>query len=169
MPRNRPWYEDWEEQCEKAWSYLRARQLTAASLDAHRLDETVNFRLLTLSQLIYESNTMERAGLSESDTKKLLLDEKFLGSNYAQRIISCFDETPLPAVPIMTKPLVEPLSSREMDVLRMLNTELSGPEISGEMNIALSTLRFHTRNIYGKLQVNNRRSAVRTAEKMHLI
>jgi LuxR family maltose regulon positive regulatory protein len=65
--------------------------------------------------------------------------------------------------------VIEPLSKRESEVLKMLATELSGPEIASEMHIALTTLRFHTRNIYGKLEVNNRRSAVRKAQEFNLI
>ena len=65
--------------------------------------------------------------------------------------------------------LFEPLSPRELDVLRMLATDRSGPEIASEMNIALTTLRFHTRNIYSKLEVSNRRTAVRNAEELNLI
>ncbi|MEM9163753.1 MAG: LuxR C-terminal-related transcriptional regulator, partial [Cyanobacteria bacterium P01_F01_bin.4] len=45
-------------------------------------------------------------------------------------------------------PLIEPLSQRELDVLRLLNTELSGPEIARELVVALSTVRTHTKRIY---------------------
>ena len=45
-------------------------------------------------------------------------------------------------------PLVEPLSQRELEVLRLLNTELSGPEIARELVVALSTVRTHTKRIY---------------------
>jgi LuxR family maltose regulon positive regulatory protein len=65
--------------------------------------------------------------------------------------------------------LIEALSPRELDVLRMLATDLSGPEIANEMNIALTTLRFHTRNIYRKLEVNNRRAAIRNAQSLNLV
>jgi LuxR family maltose regulon positive regulatory protein len=65
--------------------------------------------------------------------------------------------------------LVEPLSERELEVLRLLKTELSGPEIARELVIALSTMRTHTQNIYGKLNVNNRRAAVHRAEELGLI
>ncbi len=57
--------------------------------------------------------------------------------------------------------LVEPLSARELDVLRLLPTELSGPEIADQLVVALSTVRTHTKSIYAKLGVSNRRAAVR--------
>ena len=60
----------------------------------------------------------------------------------------------------------EPLTKREREILEMLTTELSGPEIADRMNISLTTFRFHTRNIYSKLNVHNRRSAVRLAEEI---
>ena len=65
--------------------------------------------------------------------------------------------------------LVEPLSQRELDVLRLFRTELSGPEIARELVIGLSTVRTHTKSIYGKLGVNSRRAAVRRAEELGLI
>jgi LuxR family maltose regulon positive regulatory protein len=66
----------------------------------------------------------------------------------------------------VTTALMEPLSGRELDVLRLLGTELDGPEIARQLVVSLSTLRTHTRNIYSKLGVNNRRAAVRRAEEL---
>jgi LuxR family maltose regulon positive regulatory protein len=66
-------------------------------------------------------------------------------------------------------PLVESLSEREVDVLRLLNTELSGPEIARELVVALSTVRTHTKTIYSKLDVNSRRAAVKRAAELGLI
>ena len=65
--------------------------------------------------------------------------------------------------------LVEPLSQRELDILRLFNTELSGPEIAQELVIALSTVRTHTKSIYSKLNVNSRRAAVKRAMELGLI
>ena len=65
--------------------------------------------------------------------------------------------------------LVEPLSERELDVLRLFRTELSGPEIARELMIALSTVRTHTKSIFSKLEVNNRRAAVSRAIELGLI
>jgi LuxR family maltose regulon positive regulatory protein len=65
--------------------------------------------------------------------------------------------------------LVEPLSVRELEVLKLLRSELSGPEIARQLIVSLNTLRTHTNNIYNKLGVNNRRAAVRRAEELDLL
>jgi LuxR family maltose regulon positive regulatory protein len=67
------------------------------------------------------------------------------------------------------EPLVEPLSERELEVLKLLGTELSGPEIADQLAVSLNTLRTHTKNIYGKLGVNGRRAALRRAEERGLL
>jgi LuxR family maltose regulon positive regulatory protein len=65
--------------------------------------------------------------------------------------------------------LAEPLSERELAVLRLFMTDLNGPEIARELIVSLSTLRTHTQNIYTKLGVNSRRTALRRAEELHLL
>jgi LuxR family maltose regulon positive regulatory protein len=65
--------------------------------------------------------------------------------------------------------LMEPLSQRELEVLRLFNTELSGPEIARELVVALSTVRTHTKSIYSKFGVNSRRAAVKRATELKLI
>jgi LuxR family maltose regulon positive regulatory protein len=67
------------------------------------------------------------------------------------------------------QPLIEPLSEREREVLRLLRTELSGPEIARELVVALSTVRTHTKRIYAKLDVTTRRAAVRRAAELDLL
>jgi LuxR family maltose regulon positive regulatory protein len=65
--------------------------------------------------------------------------------------------------------LVEPLSDRELDVLRLLATDLDGPDIARELHISLNTMRTHSRNIFRKLQVTSRRAAVRQAVELDLL
>jgi len=65
--------------------------------------------------------------------------------------------------------LIEPLSERELDVLRLLGTDLDGPAIARQLVLSLHTVRSHTKNIYTKLGVNNRRTAVRRAEELDLL
>jgi LuxR family transcriptional regulator, maltose regulon positive regulatory protein len=61
------------------------------------------------------------------------------------------------------------LSEREREVLRLLATELTGPEIAGQLFVSVNTLRTHTKHIFAKLGVNTRRSAVRRAAELGLL
>src|SRR5690348_3731604 len=65
--------------------------------------------------------------------------------------------------------LIEPLSERELDVLRLLGSELDGPAIARELMVSLNTMRTHTKNIYAKHAVTNRRAAVRRAAELNLL
>ena len=65
--------------------------------------------------------------------------------------------------------LVDPLSDRELDVLRLLASELNGPEIARHLVVSLNTVRTHTKNIYAKLGVGSRRAAVRRADELGLL
>lgn len=69
----------------------------------------------------------------------------------------------------MNQGLIEPLSERELDVLRMLSTDLDGPAIARELVVSLNTVRTHTKNVYAKLGVNNRRAAVSRAAELDLL
>jgi LuxR family maltose regulon positive regulatory protein len=65
--------------------------------------------------------------------------------------------------------LIEPLSERELDVLRLLGSDLGGPDIARELTVSLNTMRTHTKSIYLKLGVNSRRAAVRRADDLGLL
>ena len=67
------------------------------------------------------------------------------------------------------QPLIEPLSERELEVLRLLCSELDGPEIARELTVSLATVRSHTRSIYAKIGVTSRRAAVRRAAELGLL
>ena len=102
-----------------------------------------------------------RGGILPGYTNRLL-------SAYEAKEPTSADESSLPATS-SPQPLIEPLSQRELDVLRLFRTELSGPEIARELVIGLSTVRTHTKSIYSKLNVNSRRAAVKRAEELGLI
>ena len=101
--------------------------------------------------------------------------------DYVSKLLAGFEseqpqsagESPLPdrqvAATPASQPLIEPLSQRELEVLRLFATELSGPEIARELVIGLSTVRTHTKSIYSKLNVTNRRAAVQRAIELNLI
>ena len=92
--------------------------------------------------------------------------------DYARRLLDA-SAVGKPASGRQTTPvadgLIEPLSDRELDVLRLLATDLDGPAIARELVVSLNTLRTHTRHIYAKLGVTSRRAAVRRAEQLNLL
>ena len=63
----------------------------------------------------------------------------------------------------------EGLSDRELEVLRLLATELTGPEIARHLFVSVNTLRTHTKHIFTKLDVNTRQAAVRRATELGLL
>jgi LuxR family maltose regulon positive regulatory protein len=71
--------------------------------------------------------------------------------------------------PPLRQGLIEPLSERELEVLRLLASDLDGPDIARELTVSLNTVRTHTKSIYAKLGVNNRRAAVRRAGELNLL
>lgn len=83
-------------------------------------------------------------------------------AEYARRLLAA-SEVP------RKQPLADPLSQREVEVLRLLATDLGGPEIADELVVGLSTVRSHTKSIYAKLGVNSRRAAVRRGEELGLM
>ena len=87
---------------------------------------------------------------------------------YSRKLLAAFGSAPATKVPAHPDQ-IEPLSDRELDVLRLLRGDMGGPEIARELMISLNTMRTHTKNIFEKLGVNNRRSALRRAEELHLL
>ena len=91
-------------------------------------------------------------------------------TDHARRVLAAVDDTAASprlasgdARPTTRNGLVEELSTRELDVLRLLRSELSGPEIARELHVSMNTLRTHTKSIYAKLGASSRREAVRRA------
>jgi LuxR family maltose regulon positive regulatory protein len=85
---------------------------------------------------------------------------------------ACAGDKPVSAHELTTGPgqdLLDPLSRRELDVLRLLATDLTGPELARHLVVSLNTLRTHTRNVYAKLGVSGRRAAVSRARELGLL
>jgi ATP/maltotriose-dependent transcriptional regulator MalT len=79
------------------------------------------------------------------------------------------DDVRRPPPPPAQAALVEQLTRREREVLRLLATTLSGPELANRLTISLSTLRTHTKNIYAKLGAHSRLDAVSRAAELGLL
>jgi LuxR family maltose regulon positive regulatory protein len=87
--------------------------------------------------------------------------------SYVRRLLAAVRPSE-PGTPVR-RDVIEPLSERELDVLRLLGTDLNGPDIARTLIVSLNTVRTHTKNIYAKLGVNNRRAAVRRAAELDLL
>jgi LuxR family maltose regulon positive regulatory protein len=148
---------------------------------AHQMQEDIPTALTSLERALKlaEPEGYIRMFVDEgADISKLIREANARGiaPSYTRKLLSAFEterkgldvETPPSAAPASAS-LIEPLSQRELDILRLFKTELSGPEIAQELVIALSTVRTHTKSIYNKLNVNSRRAAVKRAIELGLI
>lgn len=82
---------------------------------------------------------------------------------YAQKLLKAFESNSA------SQPRIDPLSERELEVLRLVAEGLSNREISKRLFVALDTVKGHNRNIYQKLQVSRRTEAVARARELGLI
>jgi LuxR family transcriptional regulator, maltose regulon positive regulatory protein len=95
---------------------------------------------------------------------------------HARRLLDAADlaQGPGPAHPVAVPaadqgPPADPLSDRELEVLRLLDSDLTGPEIARRLFVSVNTLRTHTKRIFTKLDVNNRTAAVRRGHQLGLL
>ncbi|MFC4102560.1 LuxR C-terminal-related transcriptional regulator [Paenibacillus xanthanilyticus] len=111
-----------------------------------------------------------RAFADEGRPIAMLLDaaaKQGIAPSYIRRLLAAFGKADTRAAASPTP--IEQLSEREREVLQLLETDMSGPELARRLHVSLNTLRTHTKNIYDKLGVNNRRAAVRVAEELGLL
>jgi LuxR family maltose regulon positive regulatory protein len=83
---------------------------------------------------------------------------------YVSKLLAAFG-SPAP----VAQPLVDPLSERELEVLRGIAAGLSNREIAAELVITVGTVKWHANNIFGKLQVKRRTEAVARAQELGLL
>ena len=134
---------------------------------AHRAlgDDAKALTALRQAMTLAEPEGYVRTFVAEGASMAALLEAAIahgISPRYAKRLLAA-GERP------RRQPLAEPLSERELEVLRLLATDLQGPDIASELVVALSTVRSHTKSIYAKLGVNSRRAAVRRGEQLGLM
>jgi LuxR family transcriptional regulator, maltose regulon positive regulatory protein len=107
-----------------------------------------------------------RVFIDEGSPMIALLRSGDTATRYVRQLLAAFGTShQRPAVKLG---LLEPLSDREREVLRLLGTDLKGPEIARELMVSPNTVKTHTRNIYAKLGVNTRRAALSRAAELAL-
>jgi LuxR family maltose regulon positive regulatory protein len=98
-----------------------------------------------------------------------------IAPDYASKLLAAFPQYVLNVVPIdnelrvNTQILVEQLSQREIEVLRLIAEGYKYQEIAERLVVSINTVRHHTRNVYGKLDVNNRTQAIGKAKELNLL
>ncbi|MEZ4869501.1 MAG: LuxR C-terminal-related transcriptional regulator [Caldilineaceae bacterium] len=149
---------------------------------AHHLQGDIPAALLPLERALTLAEPEEyvRIFLDEGASMRQLLRAaaaRGIMPAYTAKLLTAFaaeqpqdaGDAPRPTITAAAQPLIEPLSQRELELLRLFQTELSGPEIARELVVALSTIRTHTKSIYSKLDVNSRRAAVKRAVELGLL
>lgn len=92
-----------------------------------------------------------------------------ISPDYIRRLLQAFDAEGPAGGPAPVAALPEPLSERELEVLRLIVAGYSNPEIAAKLYLALSTVKTHVNNLYGKLGVSNRAEAVARANSLKLL
>jgi LuxR family transcriptional regulator, maltose regulon positive regulatory protein len=161
----------------KGWAdeLLKVMALQTIALHAHgEKDKAV--QLLNDALALAEPGGFVRIFVDEGEMMRILIEKQarnrdHLLSRYLDKLLLAFAQpgAASKSANIHNKSdMIEPLSERELEVLKLLRSELSGPEIAQQLIVSLNTFRTHTKNIFNKLGVNNRRAAIRRAEELDL-
>jgi LuxR family maltose regulon positive regulatory protein len=111
-----------------------------------------------------------RTFIDQGEAMASLIHQISLKGNYlgfCKQILDGLSSSP--AIDQVTKDIVEPLSSRETEVLSLIADGLSNHEIARELILSLYTVKSHARNIYSKLGVKNRTEAAAKARLLGLL
>ena len=100
-----------------------------------------------------------------------LAQARSIAPAFVSRLLAAFESRRLqkPELIPAAEILIEPLSERELEVLKHLNSYLSTPEIADLLVVSANTVRTHIKSIYGKLGVHGRSGAVRRANELGLL
>jgi LuxR family maltose regulon positive regulatory protein len=121
-----------------------------------------------------------RAFLDEgSAVRDLLTKARHVAPAFVDELLQAFtdegqrtdDESIRPSTSVLRPlqgTLVEPLSARELEILRLIAAGRSNPEIAELLYLSLNTIKWHVKNLYGKLDVHNRVEAVARAQELGL-
>jgi LuxR family maltose regulon positive regulatory protein len=151
---------------------LKVLVLQALALQAdHRVEEAV--QVLAEALALAEPGGLMRTFLDEGQPMATLLrtvlsKRSVAPTAFVQQLLAGFQETDESPGPI-AQPLIEPLSQRELEVLGLIAAGLSNQQIADQTYVAVSTVKWHIRNIYGKLGVKSRTQAIARARELDLL
>jgi LuxR family maltose regulon positive regulatory protein len=147
-------------------SVMEVHMLTALVSDAQGHRSTAVDSLSAAFTTAPEPSAYARLFLAEGEPLLTLLrhaQRHGAADGHPARILTNQDR------PVLNQALVDPLSERETQVLRLLGSDLTGPEIARALFVSHNTIRTHTRHIFTKLQVTTRRAAVLRAGELRLL
>jgi LuxR family maltose regulon positive regulatory protein len=162
----------------KGWEDERLKVLVLQAIALHEHGEKEEaVQVLSDALALAEPGGFIRIFVDEGQSMDYLLKETFnrgIAINYVQRLLTAFRFDELgQAVSMQTRTpkseLDEPLSQRELEILRLIAQGLSNREISQRLFLALNTVKGHNQKIYSKLQVQSRTEAIVRARELDLL
>jgi LuxR family maltose regulon positive regulatory protein len=162
--------QDLAEEAGRMWSLIRILVLQArAFLLQGDWDQALS--ALERALCLAEPEGYVRTFVDEGEAMARLLRRaltKGIAPDYVRRLLAAIGES-VPAPSPVAQVLVEPLTERELEVLRLIAGGLSNREIASELVVAVSTVKSHINHIYGKLDVKNRVQAIARARTLELL
>jgi LuxR family maltose regulon positive regulatory protein len=150
---------------------IESRMLEALALQT-KGELELALDVLQKTLLLAEPEGYVRLFVDEGAPMQTLLqqaDSIGVSPNYTNALLHAFGEPGTETVSSPAQPLVEPLSDRELQVLRLVAAGLSSREIGDELIISTNTVNSHLKNIYGKLGAHSRVQVVEIARDQKLL
>ncbi len=162
---------------DKGWQAERLQGLVLQAVAYQTLGDTHRaVKLLREALALGEPGGFIRTFIDEGAPMQQLLANAAVEANpseYAARLLAVFAAEAKPGQnPLVFSPtpaLVEPLSLRELEILQFVAEGFSNQQIAERLFLAVSTVKGHNRNIFGKLQVQRRTEAIARARELGLI
>ncbi len=113
--------------------------------------------------------TAQARGIQPGYVAKLLAAFEKAGDGKVKDERNASKPGPIHPSSFIPHPLAEPLTDRELEVLRLIAEGLSYREIADRLVVSVNTVRFHIKGIYSKLGVENRAAAIAQARALQLL
>ena len=146
---------------------------------AHEAQGDISPALVSLERALTlaEPEGYVRIFVDEGPPMTHLLNETLnhgIAPEYVRQLLGAFPDAEIEGADSVKRQapgseLVEPLSEREIDVLQLIAVGHKYQEMADRLVISLNTVRHHTKNLYRKLEVNNRTQAIKKANDLNLL